>query len=109
MKKYRNDVMKTIKQNNIDPEKTLEIAGLDMGGHVKRGDYLSGGTGSSTLFILTGRQANQYVNPEGVLRYVMLILIIICIYLIQTDLLNMVHVQKLLRLQHQQHQDSTFG
>lgn len=63
--KYRNDVMKTIKANNIDPEKTLEIAGLDMGGHVKEGDYLSGGTGSSTLFILTGRQANQYVNPEG--------------------------------------------
>ena len=26
---------------------------------------MSGGTGSSTLFILTGRQANQYVNPEG--------------------------------------------
>lgn len=63
--KYRNDVMKTIKANNIDSQKTLEIAGLDMGSHVKDGDYLSGGTGSSTLFILTGRQANQYINPEG--------------------------------------------
>lgn len=63
--KYRNDVMKTIKANNINPEKTIEIAGLDIGGHVKEGDYLSGGTGSSTIFILTGRQANQYINPEG--------------------------------------------
>ncbi len=62
--KYRDDVIQTIKANNIDYSKTKFIAGLDMGGHVDEGDYLSGGFGESCMFILTGTRSESYRNPN---------------------------------------------
>lgn len=61
--KYRKDVAQTIKDNNLNPNKTRYIAGLGIA-NASSQDKLSGGTAAETTFILTGRQSNMYSNPQ---------------------------------------------
>ncbi|MCI1272929.1 MAG: hypothetical protein LKG27_00645 [Clostridiaceae bacterium] len=61
--KYRDDVAKTITDNKLDPRKTSRIAGLGIE-KVNNGDNLSGGLGSEAMFILTGKQSEEYVSTS---------------------------------------------
>lgn len=61
--KYRNDVAQTIKDNNLNPRKTLYVAGLGIA-HPSQNDTLSGGISAEATFILTGKQSDLYLNPR---------------------------------------------
>ena len=61
--KYRKDVAQTIKDNNLNPNKTRYIAGLGIA-NASSEDKLSGGTAAEATFILTGRQSDMYSNPQ---------------------------------------------
>lgn len=61
--KYRNDVAKTIKDNNIDPGKTQYVAGLGIA-NVSADDNLSGGNTAEATYILTGKQSDLWMNSN---------------------------------------------
>lgn len=65
--KYRQDVSRTVIDNNIDVNKTQYIAGLSIGSNrVGTSDTLSGGQQADAIFILTGNKAeNQYRRPSS--------------------------------------------
>lgn len=62
--KYRQDVDKTVRENNIDTNKTRFIAGVDIASkRVGTDDVLSSGKPADAMFILTGYQSeNQYIT-----------------------------------------------
>lgn len=65
--KYRKDVDKTVRANNINARQTSLVAGLAIGAHrVGTSDVLSSGQGADAIFILTGKKSEYYYHrPSG--------------------------------------------
>lgn len=60
--KYRKDVQKTVEENNINPEETGNLAGIE--GYENPDNPIDGGFGSEVKFILTGKQPEFWYKPN---------------------------------------------
>lgn len=70
--KYRTDVDKTVRENNVDTTKTGYVAGVDIATkRVGTDDVLSSGRMSDAMFLITGHQSElQYVGKNKPVCYV---------------------------------------
>lgn len=58
--KYRESVVETLDENNLKPSDYMKGFSLNLDGD----DYLSAGTGSEAIFILTGQKSEVYITKD---------------------------------------------